>query len=154
HFTYQQKYGIFDWRGGGRASARETACRVAAGAVAKKLLRHHEIDLAAYVKEIGGVSIASLETPVQNLQERARQSVLFSPDPHAEKGMIELLEETRNQGDSLGGIVEVRTGSLPAGLGDPVYEKLEANLAKAMLSLPASKGFEIGEGFEAAKMRG
>lgn len=154
HFTYLKKYGVFDWRGGGRASARETACRVAAGAVAKKLLRHFSIHLAAYIKEIGGIRSDMLEMRVQKLQEAARESVLFCPDSKAEGEMVQLLEETRTQGDSLGGVVEVKTSSLPIGLGDPVYEKLEANLAKAMLSLPASKGFEIGEGFEAAKMRG
>jgi chorismate synthase len=118
-FTYLAKYGIFDHRGGGRASARETACRVAAGGVAKKLLRQWGITCSA-----------TLEAD----EEKLRQ----------------VMEE----GDSIGGIVSFCIEGVPIGLGDPVYERLEANLAKAMLSLPATKGFEIGEGFRVAQMRG
>ncbi len=128
NFTYLEKYGIFDYRGGGRASARETACRVAAGAIAKKLLKHFDIHITAYIKEIGGIN--------------------------AKDQIAQLLEKAKAEGDSLGGIVEVVTSPLPIGLGDPVYEKLEANLAKAFLSIPATKGFEIGEGFHAARMKG
>jgi chorismate synthase len=120
--TYLAKYGIFDHRGGGRASARETACRVAAGAVAKKLLLHFGIT--------------------------ARASLLN------EEEIIAQLERLKLEGDSIGGIVEFTIEGLTPGLGDPVYEKLEANLAKAMLSLPATKGFEIDEGFKAAAMQG
>ncbi len=154
HFTYLEKYGIFDGRGGGRASARETACRVAAGAVAKKLLRHFGIEIAAYLKEMGSMKCSSSDLSLYEMRDTVLKSPLFCPDPALEKTMIDLLEETKKEGDSLGGIVEVLTSALPVGLGDPVYEKLEANLAKAMLSLPASKGFEIGEGFAAAAMRG
>jgi chorismate synthase len=114
NITYLKKYGIFDWRGGGRASARETACRVAAGAVAKKLLSRYGMRVEARL---------------------------------IERGEIE-------ESDSAGGIVEGRVAGVPAGLGEPVYQKMEAVLAQAMLSLPASKGFEIGEGFAAARMRG
>ncbi len=121
-FTYLAKYGIFDYRGGGRASARETACRVAAGAIAKKLLHHWGISCTA-----------SLEQD-ESFNQRLHQAI--------------------EEGDSIGGVVEFRVEGLPAGLGDPVYEKLEATLASAMLSIPASKGFEIGEGFRAAQMRG
>lgn len=130
NYTYLEKYGLFDHRGGGRASARETACRVAAGAVAKKLLKHFGITTEATIKEIGGTRIQ---------------------DP----GQIEeLVGAAQAAGDSLGGVVEFKVHALPTGLGDPVYEKLEANLAKAMMSLPATKGFELGSGFEGATMKG
>ncbi|MFQ5728971.1 MAG: chorismate synthase [Waddliaceae bacterium] len=128
NFTYLEKYGIFDWRGGGRSSARETACRVAAGAVAKQLLQHFDIDITADIVQIGEVTSCS--------------------DKKA------ALDKAMKEGDSLGGIVQFSIEGLPAGLGDPVYEKLEANLAKAMMSLPATKGFEIGEGFSSAAMKG
>lgn len=128
NFTYLEKYGVFDYRGGGRASARETACRVAAAAVAKKLLLHENISVKAYLASIAGV---------QNYE-----------------AMMQKVKEAMEAGDSLGGIVAFEATGLPVGLGDPVYEKLEANLAKAMLSLPATKGFEIGEGFQAAEMKG
>ncbi len=153
HFTYLHKYGIFDYRGGGRASARETACRVAAGAVAKKLLRHFDIDLIAYLRELGGAEI-SLPDSFEQIRIARGKSALFCPDSETEIALMQLLEEAKTQGDSLGGVVEVMTSMLPIGLGDPVYEKLEANLAKAMLTLPATKGFEIGYGFQAARMQG
>ncbi|MBS0620498.1 MAG: chorismate synthase [Verrucomicrobia bacterium] len=127
NFTYLAKYGIFDHRGGGRASGRETACRVAAGAVAKKLLAHFGIHTSASLVEIGGL-LATEENIASIIAERSS--------------------------DSVGGIVEGVATGLPKGLGDPIYEKLEANLAKAMLSLPATKGVEFGEGFAAARMRG
>lgn len=146
-FTYLEKYGVYDFRGGGRASARETACRVAAGAVAKKLLAYHQIVPSAYIQEIAGISITTRDLT-------RTDSPIFCPDPIAEEAMKEALDQVQKEGDSVGGVVEVYVPSLPAGLGDPIYEKLEANLAKAMLSLPATKGFEIGEGFKAARMRG
>jgi chorismate synthase len=127
-FTYLAKYGIFDHRGGGRASARETACRVAAGGVAKKLLSCQGMTCTARLVQVGSAQ--------------------------TEEEIIQLLEEIMEEGDSIGGIVEFRVDGLPAGLGDPVFDRLEANLAKAMLSLPATKGFEFGEGFHAAMMRG
>lgn len=143
--TYQYKYGVFDWRGGGRASGRETACRVAAGAIAKKLLQGFSIH--AYLKTLGSVEIENIDL------EHLKKSPIFCPDPFAEKAMIAHLEAVHAEGDSLGGIVEVRA-SIPAGLGDPLYGKLEALLASAMLSIPACRGFEIGAGFAAARMRG
>lgn len=155
NFTYLEKYGIFDYRGGGRSSARETACRVAAGAVAKKLLAHFHIQVVAFIKEIGGIAVAEQSySSATELRKSAYASPLFCPDAQAEKKMITALEQAKNDGDSLGGIIETVAFSLPIGLGDPVYEKLEANLAKAMLSLPATKGFEIGSGFSAARMKG
>lgn len=146
HFTYVQKYGIFDHRGGGRASARETACRVAAGAVAKKLLMHFDIRVNGYLSQVGDVQISQVDP--------SYKSAIFCPHRETEQKMLALLEVVKSQGDSVGGIVTVETSKLPIGLGDPLFEKLEANLAKAMLSLPATKGFEIGEGFHAACMQG
>jgi chorismate synthase len=147
HFTYQNKYGIFDHRGGGRASARETACRVAAGAVAKKLLRHFDIECRGYLSEMGEVKLSECA-------DFQHHSSIFCPHAETEQQMLAVLEKAKTSGDSLGGVVAVETSHLPIGLGDPVYEKLEANLAKAMLSLPATKGFEIGQGFGAASMHG
>lgn len=129
NYSYLEKYGIFDYRGGGRSSARETACRVAAGAVAKKFLANHGITLTAFLKTVGGFPTESADA-------------------------IRALEEALQDGNSLGGVIEFCIDNLPAGLGDPIYEKLEANLAHAMLSIPASKGFEIGRGFKAADMKG
>jgi chorismate synthase len=155
NFTYLEKYGIFDYRGGGRSSARETACRVAAGAIAKKLLAHFGIDVVAYIKEIGGIAMPdpAYDSP-SSLREATRDSLIFCPHTASTQKMIHALEKAKEEGDSLGGIIEMTAFNLPIGLGDPVYEKLEANLAKAMLSLPATKGFEIGSGFAATRMKG
>lgn len=153
NFTYLEKYGHFDYRGGGRASARETAARVAAGAVAKILLECLDLTFCTFVRQIGGISIENLSlTP--SLRKKILQSPLFCPDPKAEKKMMQALMKTKEEGDSLGGIVEGVVFGLPPGLGDPQYGKLEALLASAMMSIPASKGFSIGSGFEAAKMKG
>lgn len=152
NYTYLEKYGIFDYRGGGRSSARETACRVAAGAIAKKFLRHHGVELIAYIKQIG-----SVKAVVQNsseLHQRVYQSPLFCPDAQAAAAMASLIETAKTEGDSLGGVIEFIATDVPSGLGDPVYEKLEANLAYAMMSLPATKGFEIGSGFQSVEMQG
>ena len=156
NFTYLQKYGIYDYRGGGRASARETACRVAAGAVAKKILSLCAVRTTAYIKAIGGINI-DLTIPqndLEYLKNQAAQSPIFCPDHSAAALMMDKISAAIDAGDSLGGIVEFAATGLPIGLGDPIYEKLEANLAKAMLSLPATKGFEIGEGFHAADLWG
>ncbi|MES2274132.1 MAG: chorismate synthase [Chlamydiota bacterium] len=155
NYTYLQKYGIFDYRGGGRASARETAARVAAGAVAKKLLAHFDIQICAFVAEIGGIAIGEPDlTHLAKLKKKVLASPLFCPDPKASEKMIAKIEEAKMEGDSLGGILQGAVQNLPSGLGDPVYGKLEALLAGAMLSLPATKGFEIGSGFGAARMKG
>ncbi|MCH9610366.1 MAG: Chorismate synthase [Chlamydiales bacterium] len=146
-YSYLKKYGIYDYRGGGRASARETACRVAAGAIAKKLLSLQEIEVLAYFKEMGNIKA----NPSSITREKIEASPLFCPDPIAEKEMIELLNSL--EGDSIGGVVEM-IAKAPAGLGDPIYEKLEANLAKAMLTIPASKGVEFGSGFGCTNQRG
>ena len=152
NYTYIEKYGVFDYRGGGRASARETACRVAAGAVAEQLLLQSDITVVAHLKQ---VSTAIASPDPETLSEAViDKSPIFCADAESEAKITSLLLAAKNEGDSLGGIVEFVATGVPAGLGDPVYEKLEANLAKAMMSLPASKGFEIGEGFAAALMQG
>lgn len=153
NFTYLQKYGIFDHRGGGRASARETAARVAAGAVAKSLLRTAGIDCAAYLAEAGGEAAASPEGTCRHVREHVARSPLFCFDQNGEERIGAAILNAHSEGDSVGGIVGC-IAEVPPGLGDPVYGKLEAKLAAAMLSLPASKGFEIGSGFAAARMRG
>lgn len=154
NFTYLEKYGIFDYRGGGRASARETASRVAAGAVAKKFLSHHGISMTAYLKQVGKISSGYEIGEPHAFRKAVYQSPVYCPDEAAAAKMMGAINKAKEDGDSLGGIVEVVASSLPIGLGDPVYEKLEANLAKAMMSLPATKGFEIGSGFASVTMRG
>lgn len=154
NFTYLEKYGVFDYRGGGRSSARETACRVAAGAIAKKLLSHNGIHIIAYIKQISGIE-AIIETQnIEKLRSATHQSPIFCPDTQATSAMTALIEKTKSEGNSLGGMVEFIAFSVPAGIGDPIYQKLEANLAHAMMSLPASKGFEIGLGFGSIAMQG
>ncbi len=154
NFTYLEKYGIFDYRGGGRASARETAARVAAGAVAKKLLAHFGIVCTAFISEIGGIPIKEPDlSELQKLREKTYLNPIFCPDEIAAQKMMERISQIKEERDSLGGIVSC-AAHVPASLGEPLYAKLEAELAYAMLSIPASKGFEIGLGFEAARMRG
>jgi len=148
NFTYLKKYGLFDYRGGGRASARETVCRVAVGAVAKKILSYHNIRLIAYVHTIGDITINEVNR--QTLQSHP----ISCPDTLAGEEMMAALVEAKKEGDSLGSIVECHVDHLPIGLGAPIYEKLEATLAKAMMTLPASKGVEIGSGFASAHMKG
>jgi len=147
-YTYLAKYGISDYRGGGRSSGRETASRVAAGAVAKSLLARRGIQVFAYTKEIAGVKATTVD-----LSEIEKNS-LRCPDPRAAKRMEKLVLKTKKEGDSVGGIVEVVVRNPPAGLGEPVFDKLEADLAKALMSIGAIKGFEVGNGFQAARLRG
>lgn len=154
NFTYLEKYGNFDYRGGGRASARETVCRVAAGAIAKKCLQHYDIQIVAYIKKIGNYVAATNGMPIDVLHQSTYMSPIFCPDEIIEKEMIELIEKCKKEGDSLGGVIEFIAEGIPIGLGDPVYEKLEAKLAHALLTLPAAKGFEIGSGFASAGMLG
>jgi chorismate synthase len=154
HFTYLSKYGVYDYRGGGRASARETACRVAAGAVAKKILLQYAIRTCAYLTSVHHISADVCEYDLEHVKHATRASPVFCPDEHAANEIMAYIQAMIDVGDSVGGVVRFLATGLPVGLGDPVYEKLEANLAKAMLSLPASKGFEIGEGFHATKMQG
>ncbi len=145
--TYLAKYGIRDHRGGGRASARETAARVAAGAIAKQLLKKHGIEVCAYTVALGGIRIESCDLA------KIHENSYFCPDPVAAKRMEARVQEVRTQGDTLGGIVEIRA-TCPAGLGEPVFDKLEAGLAHALMSIGAVKGIEIGAGFAAAEMLG
>ncbi len=154
NYTYMEKYGCFDYRGGGRASARETACRVAAGAVAQQLLNHYNIQVVSYLDQVGEYRIKTHDFENKNLKQAIETSTIFCPDPDTEKNIMAAIEQVKISGDSLGGVVRLCATNLPVGLGDPVYEKLEANLARAMLSIPATKGFEIGEGFHAASMQG
>ena len=153
-FTYEAKYGIRNWQGGGRASARETIGRVAAGAVAKKILSilYSEFEIVAYVAQIHEV-IAKVNRSVVKMKDVDR-NVVCCPDSTSAKRMEALIEQIRAEGDSVGGVIECVVRGVPPGLGEPVFDKLEADLAKAMLSLPATKGFEIGSGFAAARMRG
>ncbi len=147
-FTYFKKYGIRDYRGGGRASGRETAARVAAGAIAKKILDGEGIKTIAYTLEMGGVRI---ETISMNDIERNR---LLCPDMKAAGEMEKMLEKARIKGDSLGGIVEIIVSGCPPGLGEPVFDKIDADLAKALMSIGTVKGVEIGAGFKVAGMTG
>ena len=151
NFTYLEKYGVFDYRGGGRSSARETVCRVAAGAVARKLLEAEGISICAYLRQLGREKMRDIPDDVW---KQTYKSAVYCPDPKASHAMESHLLELKEQGDSAGGIVELLAQGLPTGLGDPVYEKLEARLAYGMLSIPASKGFEIGSGFDAVEMLG
>lgn len=152
-YTYQAKYGIRNWQGGGRASARETIGRVAAGAVAKKILKQQfGVEILAYVSQVH--QIKAQVDPATVTSEQIEQNIVRCPDAAAAKPMIELIESMRNKGDSVGGIVEGIAHGVPPGWGEPVFDRLEADLGKAMLSLPASKGFEIGSGFGSILMTG
>ncbi len=147
-FTYLRRYGIRDHRGGGRASGRETAARVAAGAVAQVLLDSEGIDVQAYTVALGGI-----ETAKRNLDE-IKENRLFCPDNEAAEAMEQRVAEVRKEGDSLGGVVEVVASGVPAGMGEPVFDKLDAEIAKALMSIGAVKGVEIGAGFRAAELKG
>jgi len=147
-FTYQAKYGIRDHRGGGRASGRETAGRVAAGAVARKVIARAGITVEAWTRELGGVAIRRF------LPGAAQASPLRCPDPEAEQEMAARLEAARAAGDTIGGIVEILVEGCPPGLGDPVFGKIDADFASALMGLGTVKGVEIGAGFAAARMSG
>ncbi len=154
-FTYQQKYGIRDHRGGGRSSARETVGRVAAGAIAKKILAlGGAIEIRAYLTQVHDI-IAPADALVAfpSLAAVEATAVRCPHQPTAEK-MIERIKAVRSAGDSVGGVIECRVRGVPVGLGEPVFDRLEADLGKAMLSLPATKGFELGSGFAGAALRG
>jgi chorismate synthase len=153
-YTYQAKYGIRNWQGGGRASARETIGRVAAGAIAKKVLSalYADFDLVAYVTQIHELT-AKVDSSKVRMKD-VEKNIVRCPDTAAAERMISLIEQTRDDGDSIGGAIECVARGIPPGLGEPVFDKLEADLAKAMLSIPAAKGFEIGSGFAATRMLG
>ena len=153
-YTYQAKYGIRNWQGGGRASARETIGRVAAGAVAKKVLNRLEPapEIVAYVKSIH--EIEAEVDPATVTPAQVESNIVRCPDATVAAAMIDLIKKVRGEGDSVGGVIECVIRNLPPGLGEPVFDKLEADLARAMMSLPATKGFEIGSGFAGARMTG
>lgn len=152
-FTYQSKFGIRAWTGGGRASARETVARVMAGAVAKKILKQIlNIKILAYVSQIGNIKSHLNVGEVKS--HDIESNIVRCPDTKKAKEMINLITKTRKEGNSLGGIVTCIVKNVPVGFGDPVFDKLDADLAKSLLSIPATKGFEIGSGFAASTMTG
>jgi len=152
-YTFQTKYGIRDYKGSGRASARETLARVAAGAIAKKYLKEKlGIEFLSYVQQVGDIKTdINFETVTA---EQIESNIVRCPDQETAEKMIKLIEEVRDDGDSIGGIIRGVIKHVPTGLGEPVFDKLPADLAKAMLSINATKGFEFGSGFEGVKMRG
>lgn len=153
-FTYQAKYGIRNWQGGGRASARETIGRVAAAVVAKKVLKQiaPDFEVVAYVKTIHEL-VADVDPETVRFED-VEANIVRCPDAPMAARMIDFIKEIRSEGDSVGGTIECVIRGVPAGLGEPVFDKLEAELARAMMSLPATKGFEIGSGFAGTKQRG
>jgi chorismate synthase len=151
-YTYQTKYGIRDYRGGGRSSARETVARVLAGAIAKLFLAQQGIQINAYVSQVGPVKLQTIPEQIDVLT--IEKSLVRCPDENTSNQMIELITETGKKGDSVGGAITCMVKNVPAGLGEPVFDKLHAELGKAMLSINACKGFEIGSGFDAAQSFG
>jgi chorismate synthase len=153
-FTYKAKYGIRAWQGGGRASARETVGRVAAGVIARKVLAAAgAIDIVAWVQRVQDIELPPVDGATIT-REAVDANIVRCPDPAVAEKMISRIDEARKAGDSLGGVVEAIARGVPAGLGEPVFDKLDAELAKAMLSLPAAKGFEIGSGFPGTFLTG
>lgn len=154
-FTYLQKYGIRDWRGGGRASGRETAARVAAGAIAAKVIALSGVDVIAYTQAIGAIAIDRGKVlSDKNLRKFVRENSLFCPDIQAAVAMGKKIMAVRKKRDSLGGVVEIIVRGCPAGLGEPVFDKMDADLAKALMSIGSVKAVEIGDGMEAARRMG
>ncbi len=144
--TYDAKYGIRNWQGGGRSSARETIGRVAAGAIAKKILKQTAaVEIVGYVKRIK--ELEGVVDPNTVTLEQVESNIVRCPDSECAEQMIELIEQVRREGDSIGGVLECVARNVPKGLGSPVFDKLEADIAKGVMSLPATKGFEIGSGF-------
>lgn len=151
-FTYENKYGIRDYRGGGRSSARETACRIVAGAIAKLILKKENIHISAFVKQVGKVK---LEKNFNDLDlSKTESNSVRCPDEAVALQMISHIEDIKKQGDSVGGIIQCVIQNTPIGLGEPVFDKLHAVLGHAMLSINAVKGFEIGSGFESVNFKG
>lgn len=151
-FTYQSKYGYRNHEGGGRSSARETIGRVAAGAIAKKILSlASEVETLAYVSRIHDISMPD---GTEISEETIEANIVRCPDEITAERMTERIKEARSAGDSVGGVIECRIRNLPVGLGEPVFDRFEADLAKAMLSLPATKGFEVGSGFDGTLLKG
>lgn len=151
-FTYDAKYGTRDYRGGGRSSARETAARVAAAAIAKQLLKHFGIEVKAYVSKVGKIETDKSYTQLD--LSKTEENIVRCPDAATAEKMIELIKEVKKDGDTIGGLVSCVITSVPVGLGEPVFDKLHADLGKAMLSINAAKGFEYGSGFAGTELRG
>lgn len=153
-YTYTKRYGIRDWRGGGRASARETAVRVVGGTIARQILREEVgLEIVSYTSQLGGLGLpGSYWDEIDSVEVEA--SKYGCPDPTTEQQIEALVRQARAEGDSLGGVVSTVVRGMPAGWGDPLYDKLSADLASAMMSINAAKGFEIGDGFVLAEMRG
>lgn len=151
-YTYFAKYGLRDYRGGGRSSARETVARVAAGALAKMVLKKVGVQISAYVSQVGTLK---LETPVEDLDLNLTESnAVRCPDPVLAEQMFTYIDQIRKEGDSVGGVISAYITGCPVGLGEPVFDKLHAELGKAMLSINAVKGFEYGSGFDGVTLRG
>ena len=150
-FTYQEKFGIRDYKGGGRSSARETACRVVAGAIAKQMLQSVGVHFSTYVDQIGHLQLNSADFYQSELIE---SNIIRCPDTQVAAEMEDLIRFVRKDGDTIGGAIRCVIENVPVGLGEPVFDKLHAELGKAMLSINAVKGFEIGSGFDALTMRG
>ncbi|MGY6742695.1 MAG: chorismate synthase [Cecembia sp.] len=151
-YTYFEKYGVRDYRGGGRSSARETAARVAGGAIAKMLLQHFGISIQAYVSQVGDLKLGK---PYQEMElSKAEENIVRCPDAEMAEKMIAYIDEVRKSRDTVGGVITCVAKGVPAGLGEPVFDRLHAELGKAMLSINAVKGFEYGSGFQGVAMRG
>ncbi|MEE9595005.1 MAG: chorismate synthase, partial [Candidatus Hydrothermarchaeales archaeon] len=151
-FTYHSKYGHFDWRGGGRASGRETVARVAAGAIAKKLLASINVEVLGHSQEIAGISAGTI-TP-NDIRNFGEENPVRCADSSVADKMEEAILNAKKASDSVGGIVELIALNVPVGLGEPVFDKLDADIAKALMSIGAVKGVEIGAGFDASKRKG
>jgi chorismate synthase len=151
-YTYFEKYGIRDYRGGGRSSARETVARVASGAIAKLLLAHYGINIQAYVSQVGHIALNKSYQELDLLE--TEKNIVRCPDPVVAEKMVDFIDEIRKSRDTVGGIVSCVVQHVPVGLGEPVFDKLHAELGKAMLSINAVKGFEYGSGFKGVEMRG
>ena len=150
-YTYEEKYGLRDYRGGGRSSARETACRVVAGSIAKQLLNNYGIKISAYVSSIGNIFADEKNV---DLNKDYDSNIVRCPDNDASEKMINLITELKSKGNTVGGQIKCIINGVKPGLGEPVFDKLHADLGKAMLSINAVKGFEYGSGFSGSKMTG
>lgn len=151
-YTYEAKYGIRDYRGGGRSSARETVSRVVAGSIAKLILKHYKVTINAYTSQVGDIKLIK---PYHALDlTKTDTNIVRCPDELLAEAMIQRIEQVRKAGDTIGGVISCVITGTPAGLGEPVFDKLHADLGKAMLSINAVKGFEYGSGFEGTKMNG
>ncbi len=152
-FTYDAKYGLRNWQGGGRASARETIARVAAGAVAMHILRqYYSVEILSWVQGVHNILLPDKYGDYSS--EQIEASIMRCPEPEISEKMAQLVDNVRKEGDSVGGYISARIRQVPAGIGEPIFDRLEADLAKAMLSIPACKAFEIGSGFDSAMLPG